>query len=214
MAPRFQAALFDIDGTLLDSTEFILGAMEHAFRAHGMAPPTRQVLAQTMGPSLQECYRILAPQADLAALCTAHRAWQRERMDLVRPYPHAAATLARLREAGVKLAAVTARSRTSSLGTLDGAGLGAFITVTISAEDAPRVKPHPDPLHLALERLGVRPAEAVMVGDTLVDIAAGKAAGVMTVAALYGFGGQALASAGADYLIRDIAEVVPIILGK
>ncbi len=214
MTPRFQAVLFDVDGTLVDSREFVLGAMEHALRTHQLPVPARVALAATIGPPLEECYRKFVPDADLRALCEAHRAWQRERLKLVVPFPHTLATLETLRSFHVRLAAVTSRSRVSSLGSLDGAGLSGLLEVTISAEDAPRTKPDPDPLLLALERLGVNAAEAVMIGDTLADIQAGKAAGMKTIAALYGFAGPSLQSAPADYFIRDIAEVVPLVMPR
>ncbi len=212
MTPRYQAVLFDVDGTLVDSREFVLGAMEHALRTHQLPVPPRTTLAATIGPPLDECYRKIVPHADIRALRDAHRAWQRERIHLVVPFPNARRTLETLKTAGVRLAAVTSRSRVSSLGSLDGAGLSALLEVVISAEDAPRPKPAPDPVLLALERLGVIASNAVMIGDTTADIEAGRVAGTKTVAALYGFAGRSLRSAPADHFIHDIAEVVPLIL--
>lgn len=212
MTPRVQAALFDVDGTLVDSREFVLGAMEHALRTHHLPVPSRTALAATIGPPLEKCYRKIAPPADIRTLCEVHRAWQRERIHLVVPFPNTRRTLETLKAAGVRLAAVTSRSRVSSLGSLDMAGLASFLEVTISAEDAPRTKPYPDPLLLALERLRVNASAAVMIGDTVADIEAGKAAGTKTIAALYGFAGPSLQNAPADHFIRDIAEVVPVIL--
>lgn len=212
MTPRFQAVLFDVDGTLVDSREFVLGAMEHALRTHHLPVPPRSTLAATIGPPLDECYRQIVPQANIPALRDTHRAWQRERIHLVVPFPNARRTLETLRTAGVRLAAVTSRSRVSSLGSLDGAGLAALLEVVISAEDAPRPKPAPDPVWLALERLNVAASSAVMIGDTVADIEAGRAAGTRTIAALYGFAGPALQTAPADYFIRDVAEVVPVVL--
>jgi pyrophosphatase PpaX len=212
MTPRFQAALFDVDGTLVDSREFVLGAMEHALRAHRLPVPPRVALAATIGPPLEECYRKFVPHADIRVLCEAHRAWQRQQLHLVVPFPNTRRTLETLKAAGVRLAAVTSRSRVSSLGSLDMAGLASFLEVTISAEDAPRTKPYPDPLLLALERLHVKASAAVMIGDTVADIEAGKAAGTRTIAALYGFAGPSLQAVPADHFIRDIAEVTAIIL--
>jgi len=212
MRPRFDAVLFDVDGTLLDSTEFVVNALRHALQTHGLPVPSASAVARIMGPPLAECYQRVAPGHDPAPLIATHRAWQREHVHLIQAYPGAADALRRLRAAGVRLAAVTARSRVSSLGTLDSAGLASLLEFTISAEDTARPKPYPDPLHLALDRLGVSPPRAAMVGDTVTDIEAGRAAGVVTVAALYGFAGESLAGAGADHCIRAVEEVVPIVL--
>ena len=213
MTPRFQAVLFDVDGTLLDSTQFVLGAMERALALHGLPVPGRARLAAIIGPPLTECYRELAPAADAASLCAAHRAWQREQLYLIHPFPNTLATLETLRLAQVRLAAVTARSKVSSLSSLEQAGLAGLLEFTISAEDAPRTKPHPDPVLLALERLGVGACDAVMVGDTASDIQAGQAAGVKTIGARYGFASASLATVQPDWVIDDISQVVTIVLG-
>ena len=211
VTPRFKAALFDVDGTLLDSTEFILSAVEHALRVHGLTPPPRAELSAAMGPPLEECYSQLAPGVDLKSLAIAHRAFQRDKLELAIPFPRAADTLAELRAAGVKLGAVTTRSRVSSVVTLERNGLASLLEVIISAEDAARTKPAPDPIFAALDKLGVAPADAVMIGDTAVDIEAGRNAGTATIGALYGFHGAELAASRPDFLINALAEVVPII---
>jgi pyrophosphatase PpaX len=204
--------LFDVDGTLMDSTAFIVGAVEHTMRQHGRTPPTADAIARVLGPSLRECYQILAPGLDPAELCKTHRAWQVDHVDIIHPYPGAAECLRTLREAGLRVAAVTARSKASSLGSLDQTGLAGLLEFTISAEDVTQTKPHPEALLLALDRLGVAPADAVMVGDTTADIEAGRAAGTTTIGALYGFHGEPLADSRPDYLVRSIADVPSIIL--
>jgi len=213
--PHFAAALFDVDGTLLDSTDYVMGAMEYVLRQHGRTPPPRNVIGRTLGPALAGCYRALAPDLDPMPLVEAHRAWQRERVKTmpILPYPHAIETLRTLRDAGVRCAAVTARSKVSSLGTLEGAGFGGLLEVALSAEDTPRTKPHPDPLLLALKLMELTPSQAVFVGDTEADIVAGRAAGMTTVGVTYGFWGEAIAGTKPDHLIRNIAELTPILLG-
>lgn len=206
------AVLFDVDGTLLDSADYVLGAVEHTLRVHGRTPPPRAEIGTIMGPPLDECYRRLASDLDPSTLCATHRAWQRERMNLTKPFPGAVETVRALRKAGMRCGAVTARSNVSSLGTLEGAGLGGLLDVVISAEDTPRTKPFPDPIFAALDRMKVPAAEAVMVGDTAADIEAGRAAGVRTVGALYGFFGEKLRESRPDFLLNDISEL-PALLG-
>lgn len=215
MTPRFAAALFDVDGTLLDSTDYVMGAIEQVLRQHGRTPPPRPQIGRTLGPALADCYRVLAPDLDPAPLVAAHRAWQKERVKTmpILPYSRAIETVSTLRAAGVRCAAVTARSKVSSLGTLEAAGFGGLLEVVISAEDAPRTKPHPDPLLLALKLMDLTTSQALFVGDTEADIMAGRAAGMTTVGALYGFFGEALTETKPDYLIRDIAELTPLVLG-
>ena len=201
------AVLFDVDGTLLDSADYVLGAVEYTLRIHGRTPPPREQIAVLMGPPLDHCYGLLAPGMDPAPLVVTHRAWQRERMNLAKPFPKAVETVRELRDAGMRCGAVTARSNVSSLGTLEGAGLGGLLEVVISAEDTPRTKPFPDPIFAALDRLKVPVSEAVMVGDTASDIEAGRVAGVRTVGVLYGFFGEKLRESRPDYVVSDISEL-------
>ena len=206
------AVLFDVDGTLLDTTEFIYGGFDHTLAAHGHAPTERTAYARVMGKPLDVCYIELAPGGDPVLLCETHRVWQADNLHLSVAFPEADAVLRRLRDAGLRLAAITSRSRRTSVRTLELAGLAGYLDLVLSAEDAGAIKPDPAPLLLALERLGVPPAAAVMVGDTDADILAGKAAGVRTVGVTYGFHGPDVAAAGPDATIDRLDEL-PLLLG-
>lgn len=205
-----RAVLFDVDGTLLDTTEFIYQGFDHALSAHGYATRSRAEYARLMGKTLDAGYRLLEPDCDTALLIAAHRAFQQQNLHLARPYPDAAPVLRALRDAGLRLAAITSRSRLTSLDTLALAGLAEELDLVLSFEDVTQVKPHPEPLLLALDRLAVRPEEALMVGDTDADILAGRAAGVRTVGVSYGFHGAAIAAHTPDVLIHTLRELVPL----
>jgi pyrophosphatase PpaX len=205
-----QAVLFDVDGTLLDTTEFIYQGFEHALRTHGYPARSRADFARVMGWTLSAGYLELAPGCDDALLCRTHRAFQTRNLHLARPYPDAAAVLGALRDAGLRLAAITTRSRYTSTDTLVLAGLAEYLDPVLSFEDVANIKPHPEPLLLALDRLGVPPESALMVGDTDADILAGRAAGVRTVGVTYGFHGSGVAAHTPDLVIDALLELLPI----
>lgn len=207
-----QAVLFDVDGTLLDTTEFIYGGFDHTLAAHGHTPVERARYARVMGKPLDVCYVELAPDGDPALLCETHRTWQAGNLHLSVAYPEADAVLRTLRDAGLRLAAITSRSRRTSVHTLELAGLTGYLDLVLSAEDATAIKPDPAPLRLALERLGVAPAAAVMVGDTDADILAGRAAGTRTVGVTYGFHGEAIHDAHPDATIDRLADLPAMLL--
>ncbi|HOW89836.1 MAG TPA: HAD-IA family hydrolase [Elusimicrobiales bacterium] len=209
---KTEAVLFDVDGTLLDTREFIYRAFEHAFRRHGAVPAARARVDEVIGAPLLECYGLLAPEHDARALCMYHRAFQLENIHLSEPFPKAVEVLKGLREAGIRTAAVTSRSRRTSLATLESAGMMRMLDAVISGEDARRLKPHPDPLLLALAGLGVKPEKAFMVGDTAADILAGKNAGTGTIGVTYGFHGGKIKENGPDHTVDDISGILPIIL--
>lgn len=208
-----RAVLLDVDGTLLDTTEFIYQGFEYALTTHGYAVRDRVALALVMGKPLADCYTALAPGCDADLLCETHRTWQQGNLHLSIPFPDAEPVLRALQAAGLRLAAITSRSRRTSVHTIEQAGLAGYLDLILSAEDVTRVKPDPDGLLRALTYLGVPPADAVMVGDTDADIVAGRAAGVCTVGVSYGFHGAAMSGHAPDAIIDSLTELPPLLLG-
>lgn len=208
----FKAVLFDIDGTLLDTSEFIFQAYEHTLATFGYPQSGRSDISKLIGKSLESCYRALTGSDEVENLCEAHRRFQAEHLDLSRPYPKAPDTLRALTDAGIKLAAVTTRARETSIKTLKLAGLLGYLDYVVALEDVENLKPHPEPLLRALGHLEVAPEEAAMVGDTDVDILAGRSAGLVTIGVTYGFHGTSIVQSNPDYTVDDIDEVLPLLL--
>lgn len=209
---KIEAVLFDIDGTLLNTAEFVYQACEFTFRAHRLPMRSRDEMALVMGKPLEECYRHLSPDGDAYQLCETHRSFQAENLHLSAPFCNTLETLRRLKEAGIKIAAITTRSKRTSIKTLEAGGIANYFEVVISGEDIQHPKPHSEPLLKALQQLKIMPEKAVMVGDTDADILAGKSAGTKTIGVSYGFLGPRIADSNPDFLVSDIADVVPIIL--
>ena len=218
--------LLDLDGTVLDTREFILSAMIHALEENGVAGPSRQDLRDyvngsarpevawllsLVGLPIEKIYERITG-GDPAPLVESHRAFQSEHLDLVTAFPGARETLAGIRDAGVRIGAVTSRSKRTSLRSLEVVGLASFFEVVVSAEDTPLLKPDPAPLRFALSLLGAETVGAAMAGDTAHDIIAGQALGMRTVGATYGFGPDAVRAARPDALIDSITGL-PMALG-
>ncbi|MBX9765177.1 HAD family hydrolase [Patescibacteria group bacterium] len=206
-----KALLLDVDGTILDTREYIFQATEHAFAENGLPVPTREMMAKAAGKSFDEYIFFLAGTRDINPLPiqTSHRVFQLERLDLSGPFPGALEVLTELKSRGYKLAAITNRGRTTGQPTLAHAGIAPLLDVTLFSEDAPELKPSPVPLQIALERMHLVPEEAVMVGDADVDIEAGKRAGVKTIHATYGFHLGA-GTIEADMTLDDIKELLTL----
>ena len=208
---QIKAVLLDVDGTILDTKEFIFLAFEHAFASQGLTHLSRKDLDAVMGRPLEECYQILAPEVDYVLLCDAHREFQVKNMLLVQPFPNTLSTLLTLKEMGMKLATISTR-KIQALQSLDAANITNLFDTIITGHDVTNFKPHPEGIHLALERLGVSAKEAVMVGDSDADVLAGKNAGTTTIGATYGLSApDILKKADPDYLIHDIGEVLSIL---
>jgi pyrophosphatase PpaX len=206
-----KAVLFDIDGTLLDTFDFIYGAFEYTFDLHGIARLPRKEISQRMGGILEDVYAQMAPGYDAIALAETHRTFQEQNVTLAKPFPNTVLVLDALKQRGFKLAAITTRSNRTSILSLEQNGIAGYLDVVVSLEDVMRHKPNPEPIFKALHDLNVVPADAIMVGDTSADIMAGKNAGTKTVAALYGFGGEGLRLLNPDYAIVELMELLTIV---
>ncbi|MEP6872467.1 MAG: HAD-IA family hydrolase [Anaerolineaceae bacterium] len=210
LQPPITTVLIDVDGTLLDTREFILQAFEHSIARHGLAYPGRTHMAAQVGLPLEQIYAAIHANLE-PALVESHRSFQEANQHLAVAFPGTAETLARLRERGLQLAAVTSRSRRTSVRSLEVSGLIELFDAIVSAEDAPALKPDPAPLRHALAVLGADCTGAVMVGDTAADILAGRALGIRTVGVTYGFGGRSVLELAPDAVIEDISELVAVL---
>jgi pyrophosphatase PpaX len=197
-----KAILFDLDGTLIDTTELILYCFNHAWETiWGRTHPPEAFVA-TMGVPLKEAIRRLLGTTDgmepeqigelraagcVESLVREYRACNAANHDrLARPFPGMELVVDKLRNRGYALGVVTSKSREFAQRGLRLCALWEFMEVFISMDDTSSHKPRPEPLLLALERLQVAPQHAVYVGDSRHDIQAGRAAGMRTVAALWG----------------------------
>ena len=210
------AALFDFDGTLVDTTEMIFQSMRHATSSVlGRDDFSREELLANVGQPLPRQMEILdAEKAEL--LLEAYRAHHEEHHDaLIAEFPGVDEALYRLRAAGVRVVVVTSKRRRSVEMALEKfPGLDLVVDLFVTMEDTREHKPHPEPLLKGLELAGDVPREkAVYVGDSPFDVQAAKAAGLTSVAVSWGaFSEDTLREADPDHLVPDIDAVVDLLL--
>ena len=210
------AALFDFDGTLVDTTEMIFQSMRHATSSVlGRDDFSREELLANVGQPLPRQMEILdAEKAEL--LLEAYRAHHEEHHDaLIAEFPGVDEALNRLRTAGVRIIVVTSKRRRSVEMALEKfPGLDLVVDLFVTMEDTTEHKPHPEPLLKGLELAGDVPKEqAAYVGDSPFDVQAAKAAGLRSVAVSWGaFSEDTLRGAEPDHLVPDIDAVVDVLL--
>jgi pyrophosphatase PpaX len=210
------AALFDFDGTLVDTTEMIFQSMRHATSSVlGREDFTREELLANVGQPLPRQMEILdAEKAEL--LLEAYRAHHEEHHDaLIAEFPGVDEALNRLRTAGVRIVVVTSKRRRSVEMALEKfPGLDLVVDLFVTMEDTTEHKPHPEPLLKGLELAGGVPKDkAVYVGDSPFDVQAAKAARLRSVAVSWGaFSEDTLREAEPDHLVPDIDAVVDVLL--
>jgi phosphoglycolate phosphatase len=210
---RFRALLLDLDGTLVDASAPIADGILALAGIHGLSVPDRAWALARIGGSPLDTWRLLGAE-DPAALVAEFRS--RYMADLPRQtriLPGALEALAALRGHGYRLALASTRATDSAVATLEHAGMLPLLEHVLGGDLVLRHKPAPDVIHLALERLGLEPGEALMIGDTTNDIGAAHAAGLPCWAVLGGTHDEAtLRDAGADSILSGIAAL-PAALG-
>lgn len=206
-----KAILFDIDGTLLDTYDFVFDAVRHIALKYGHPFPSDEMIKAAQGKPVKEFYEILIPGGDADLLVEEHKKFQAENLHLIKVFSNSAETLKKIKKTGFKIAAVSNRLRESLLCSLEMTGIIEYFDGVFSPEDVANPKPHQDHVLFALRHLGVDVSQAFMVGDTDQDILAGKNAKVKTVGATYGFLGQEIKNCSPDYLIDDIEELLKIL---
>jgi len=204
------AVLFDLDGTLIDSIELILNSAQHAFRGRdGHVPSDAEWLTGVGIPLTTMFKRYARDEADVDALIGKYREYQLANHDrLVRSYEAVVETVDALRAAGHPLAIVTSKTGWLAQRGIDNVGLGSHFDAIVGCDICEKHKPDPQPVHMALERLGYSPDQAVFVGDSIYDMQAGNAAGVTTIAALWGpFSREDLVASNPTYYLERIADL-------
>lgn len=173
---KLKLAIFDCDGTLVDSQRSIVEAMTAGFEAQGLVAPPREEILRTVGLPLRQCVQVLLPKAgdviidaitrDYSETYRANRLSGRDEPPL---YPHTREMLEALDQQGVLLAVATGKGRRGLDHTLKVHNLQHLFVETRTADDGPG-KPNPDILLDICACTGVRPEHAVMIGDTTFDI--------------------------------------------
>lgn len=185
---RLPAILFDLDGTLLDSIELILNSARYAFQKLERACPSDEEWATGIGIPLFTMFRRYAhDDDDCRALIAAYREYQFANHDrLVRCYDNVAETVKELHARGHDLGIVTSKSEYLAMRGLTCVGLARYMDTIVGIDSSSRHKPDPEPVRIALHRLDCPPEHAYFVGDSIFDLQAGNAAGVVSVAAAWG----------------------------
>lgn len=210
-----KAVLFDWDGTLVDSKSAILTSYREATsRILGQEfPVTPADVAFVIPMRAQESFGMMSddPEVVEGLIAAYHRAYLSNSATQSGAYPGAAQTLSTLHAQGYRIGIITSKGRERVDQDAERFGLGEHIEHFVTGDVSAERKPHPGPVLEALAHMRLDPSEVVYVGDGQQDVIAGKGAGVITVAAIYGFHGEEALAEGPDHVVRGIDEVVAIV---
>ncbi|MGQ9370588.1 HAD family hydrolase [Azospirillum sp. ST 5-10] len=207
-----EGVIFDVDGTLVDSVDLHAAAWQEAFRRYGHELPFDTVRGQ-IGKGGDQLMPVFLDRDELArygdeldAFRSDH--FKRTCMDRVRPFPHVRDLLDRVRGAGLKVVLASSAKADELAVYKRIAGIEDLVDAETSSDDAERSKPFPDIFRAALDRAGLAPEAAVVVGDTPYDAQAAGRAGVPAIGVLCGgFPEEGLRAAGCVEIHRDPEEL-------
>ena len=185
-----RAVIFDFDFTLVDSSRGFIACHDFACRELSLPEVAPQASMAMMGTPLAEAFRLLFPEEHHPLTNEYVRLWQLRAdevmTDLTETYPDAHPTITELREQGLGLGIVSQKLRRRIEAVLERDGMAVCFDAVVGGEDITAFKPDPEGLLKAAQRLGVRPAEAIYVGDTVIDAQAAANAGLPFVAVVSG----------------------------
>lgn len=206
----FNAVLFDLDGTLVNTNELIIDSFKYTFEVLRKPVPTRNEIINCFGEPLHETMKKFFDNVDEAV--RIYREFNLKHHDeKISPYDNTNMVLETLKNKGYKLAVVTSKNRSTSIRGLKFFNLLNYFDTLITSDDVENHKPHPEPVLKACEILNVDPNNAIMIGDSIYDIISGKKAGSKTCGVNYSFMKEKLLEVKADYYIDNLTKILDIV---
>jgi phosphoglycolate phosphatase len=233
---QFQAAILDLDGTMVDTLGDFEVALNRTLADLDLPPITRTLVERTVGKGSEHLVRsVLAHQLALPgvqdaapkvlqwpgadAFALALQRYQHHYLfingQFADVYPGVVEGLQQLRDAGLQLACLTNKPLAFATGLLADKGLDTFFSHVFGGDSFERKKPDPLPLLKTCEALGVKPAQALMVGDSSNDAQAARAAGCPVVLVRYGYNhGEPVDGVDADAHVDSLTQIPQALAGK
>ncbi len=199
--------LFDLDGTLIDSCHIIISSLQKSLRAVAGMQVSREALADLSGQPLDETLRLLGV-SDQQRVADHYRCNYPFGLRST-IFPGVPGVLHELTRRGYRMALVTTRPDDEAAAELAEHGIADYFPHRITAGHVRRRKPHPEPVARGTHMLSLEPAEVIMVGDSGVDIEAGRRAGTWTgLAGWGGAGGRAADGEYPDFVWHSPGEII------
>jgi pyrophosphatase PpaX len=207
--------LFDFDGTVMNTNQVIINSWQHTFRTlTGKERPVEDIVA-TFGEILHDTVARFFPGVPLEEAVEVYRGYHRDNFGpMISVFPGVRELLETLKERGYTLAIVTSRLPSTTTEGLEKYGLSACFDLIVTCDDCKKFKPDPEPVLIALEKLGKKPEEALMVGDTLNDILCARRAGVKSVLVGWAIAvpeGSRVGPDAPDYCIEKAEDLLDIL---
>lgn len=183
---KTSAVLFDLDGTLVDSLPLIRHTYFKVFEEMAI-PWGNDDVMRWIGRPLKDIGEHFAGDEKVEEFIERYQHhYHRNHDRFVSLFRGTLEMLKDLKKRKIKTGVVTSKGRPGTIRTVEFTGIGPYLDVIITAHDVEKHKPLPDPVYKALSHIGIKPDEAVYIGDSHFDLEAGKAAGVRVIGVSWG----------------------------
>lgn len=216
---RIKALCFDVDGTLSDTDDLYVHKVARFFPGFLFKDPQHSARRFVMwveapGNALLGLTDTIGLDDEIIALIDWLSRHQRRSSKTFWLIPGVDEMLKQLK-GRYPMSVVSARDEKGTMRFLEQFDLVKYFDAVITGQSAEHTKPYPDPILLAAQKMGVKPEECIMVGDTTVDMRAGKSAGAQTVGVLCGFGEEPeLQKKGADKILDTTSDLIGLLLNQ
>jgi 2-phosphoglycolate phosphatase len=216
MKSPLKAVLFDLDGTLVDSEKDIAEAANYTREHYGLPRVPDSTIAQYVGNGVMVLLEKSLGTSDKAELLKAYEVFQQHYRvhyaDFTKPFPGTFELLDHLKGRGIQMGVVSNKPQEFTDSVLRQLNLMPYFGVAFGPEATPNRKPHPEPLIIAAQRLGAKVEETIMIGDSVVDIMAAKAASMRIGVLTHGYGTREMLEAnGPDWIVDSLPELIPLL---
>jgi pyrophosphatase PpaX len=211
--PNLTTVLFDLDGTLIDSIRLILDSYHHTLRTHRLPARTDAEWLRGIGTPLRVQFAEWREHPGLERMIDTYREYNLANHDAcVTPYPGITDVVRAIKSAGLATGLVTSKNRSGAERGLRLCDIEPLMDVIVGADDVENPKPHPEPVEKAMLYLGADPLRTVYVGDSVHDMASGRAARARTAAVLWGpFTRADLAPTEPDFWLEQPTDLLTLL---
>jgi pyrophosphatase PpaX len=215
---KINTVLFDFDGTIMNTNDVILQSWQHTFRTvEGKERPQEEII-ETFGEPLYVTMEKLLPQIPAEEGVKIYRSYHYDNFtELIEIFPGILELLKELKRRGFKTGIVTSRLRhTTEIG-LKKYNMEQYFDAIVTCDDTDKHKPDPEPVNIALAKIGSKPEEAVMIGDSMFDIICAKNAGVKAALVSWALAVSEEDKSGEnapDYILEKAEDLLDILEGR
>lgn len=204
--------LFDLDGTLIDSTTAILESFKYAFNKFKSIAPDDESITHLIGHPLEIMFKNLGIEDKLIAqyVKAYKEIYNQIKQEKTTLLPNAKEAIIKASEFA-KLAVVTTKTSKSSAELLNDFNVGSYFEIIIGREDVVNPKPHPEPIEKALKLLNANIEKSYMIGDTCLDMNSAKNSNIIGISVLSGYGVKEELEICSDYIRNDSLKAVELI---